>query len=226
MKATIKRWLPNQMNNTITFPKQPLKYDVVANDDLKPILNKIEQNFSEGEKSVAFGSTHYKNSQEKCILLAAHLFNTKFPSLKILIVTFNVKGGVFSDFLQESFYKDGFFNFASNLAFADWEKILRESYDIQDLIDSYDLVFWDLPDIKTITARHLELQNCFSKMDGLYLISFKSNNFDEENFKREIMHYFKDHGLDIRTVLPWQFGAKKRKPRSSLSRLFYGLFRR
>lgn len=205
--------------------KNPLKYEVTHQETLKPFLELLQTNFLQGEKSIAFGSTHYKNSQEKCIVLASHFFNQNYPTLKILVVTFDLNSGVFSSFTSSSSQRDSFYFFDRNLVFCDWESLLRKNVDIQTLVDEYDLVFWDIPDLKFIRNRQQDLASSFARMDCLYLVSLK-NVSDEEKFKREIMHSFKDHGLDIRTVLPWQFGARIRKPRSYFSRMFYGLFRR
>lgn len=205
--------------------KNHLKYDVTHQEELNPFLEKLHANFLHGEKSIAFGSTQYKNSQEKCIVLASHFFNQNFPSLKILIITFDMNSGVFSSFTASASQRDSYYFFDRNLAFCDWDTLIKKNIDIKMLVDDFDLIFWDVPDLKMIRTRQQELASSFARMDCLYLVSLK-NVSDEEKFKREIMHSFKDHGLDIRTVLPWQFGTRIRKPRSYFSRVFYSLFRR
>jgi hypothetical protein len=215
------------MDNLLNLREQHFKYEVTGNESLKDFLDLIENNFHKGQKSIAFGSTHYKNSQEKSIILACDFFNKKFPALKILVITFELKRGVFSDFIEES--KKGenyFYEFSPNLTFFNWQDFLTKKIEPKEVVDVFDVVFWDLPEITFINEREKELRSSFASMDGLYIVSLKNNKFDDENFKREIMHYYKDHGLDIRTILPWKFGERKRRPRSKFSRLIYGLFRR
>ena len=88
------------------------------------------------------------------------------------------------------------------------------------------MIFWDLPDLKTIAENEEKLRSSFENMDALYIVSLKNTKFDDEHFKRDIFRFYLDHGLDIRTILPWQFGTKKRKPRSKLTKLFFDLLRR
>ena len=203
------------------------KYSVVDDGEFNKIFSLVENNFFNGEKSIAFGSTHYKNSQEKCIALVCDYVNKKRPGLKILVISFEVKKGAFSAFYSNAIKVNEYlYNFLPNLTFGDWNIILKETSLPKELVDEYDLVFWDLPDLMTITDKHEELKSSFENMDSLYLISLKNSKFDDEHFKREIFQYYQDHGLDIRTILPWQFGTRRRRPRSRLTKWWFDLFRR
>lgn len=206
--------------------KTGVKLDVASDESVRKTLELIELNFSSGEKSIAFGSTHYKNSQEKCILLAGDFFNKKFSSLRILIITFDLKSGVFAPFIAQTVKKKEFYQLQPNTFLMDWEELLKAGISPQRYVDDFDMVFWDLPSLDVISKRQAELRTSFTAMDSLYIISLKNNKFDERAFMVSIMNYYQDHGLDIRTILPWKIGEKNRKPRSKISLIFYGLFRR
>jgi hypothetical protein len=215
------------MGKILNLPIPNLKYQVSNEESFKVILDSIEKNFYKGEKSIAFGSTHYKNLQEKSIILVCDFYNKKFPSLKILVVSFDLNSGVFARFSKESkLRKHSHYVFSPNLHFMDWDMVSKLDSPMQDVVDNFDIVLWDLPELKVITERQAELRSSFISMDALYIISLKKNKFKDLDFQREIMLYYQDHGLDIRTILPWEFGKTKRAPRSKISRLFFYLFRR
>lgn len=213
-------------DNIVELKRPGVKFEVSSDDSVRKFLELIQTNFVNGEKSIAFGSTHYKNSQEKSIILACDFFNKKYPSLRILVVSFNLKDGAFAPFVELSTKKKDFYQFQPNIHFMDWEELLSLEVTPQQIVDEFDMVFWDLPSLETIGKKQEELRSSFASMDSLYLISLKNNKFDDRGFMVSIMHYYQDHGLDIRTILPWQIGERTRKPRSKISRLFYGLFRR
>lgn len=206
--------------------KAPL-FEVETSESVLHLLDLIESNFHQGHKSIAFSSTHYKNSQEKFISLAADFFHKKFPTLKVLIITFDIKHGVLSEFVKKSKIRSNYlYEFSLNLSILDWNSIVKEISFPRDHIDTYDMIFWDLPDLKMIAESEEKLRSSFENMDVLYVVSLKNSKFDDEHFKRDIFRFYLDHGLDIRTILPWQFGTKKRKPRNKFIKLFYDLFRR
>lgn len=206
--------------------KAPL-FEVETSESVVHLLDLIESNFHQGHKSIAFSSTHYKNSQEKFIALATDFFHKKFSTLKVLIITFDINHGVISEFVKKSKIRNNYlYEFSLNLSILDWNSIAKDFTTPRDNIDSYDMIFWDLPDLKTIAENEEKLRSSFENMDALYIVSLKNTKFDDEHFKRDIFRFYLDHGLDIRTILPWQFGTKKRKPRSKLTKLFFDLFRR
>jgi len=206
--------------------KAPL-FEVETSESVLHLLDLIESNFHQGHKSIAFSSTHYKNSQEKFITLSADFFHKKFPTLKVLIITFDIKHGVLSEFVKKSKIRSNYlYEFSMNLSILDWNSIVKEVSSPRDHIDAYDMIFWDLPDLKMIAESEEKLRSSFENMDALYVVSLKNSKFDDEHFKRDIFRFYLDHGLDIRTILPWQFGTKKRKPRNKFIKLFYDLFRR
>lgn len=215
------------MPNLIQIKEKAPLYFLETDSQAKLNLESMEENFSQGLKSIAFASTHYKNSQEKFIALAADFFNKKFPTLKIVIVTLDLRVGALSSFIEESKIKDNYlYEFSNNLCFLDWNGILTNHLYPTEVINEFDMIFWDLPDSKTVADKSELFRTSFEVMDALYLISMKNNNFDDEEFKREIFRFYLDHGLDIRTILPWKIGNRKRKQRSKLSQFIFNFLKK
>lgn len=207
--------------------KKQALFQVDSNESVTHLLQLIEANFHDGLKSIAFSSTQYKNSQEKFISLVTDFIHKRYLNLKVLIVTFDLEHGVLSEFVKASKKNSPYlYEYSNYLSVLDWNSIVNGESNPRDHIDDYDMIFWDLPDLKTISEGEEELSSSFECMDALYIVALKNSKFDDEKFKRDIFKFYMDHGLDIRTVLPWQFGAKKRKPRSTISKFFYGLVRR
>lgn len=215
------------MNLSLKFQQKKPQFQIESNESVIHLLELIESNFHEGLKSIAFSSTHYKNSQEKFISLATDFIHKKYGNLRVLIITFDIKHGVLSEFVKASKVRGNYlYEFSSNLSVLDWNSILKDESTPREQIDNYDMIFWDLPDLKTISEGEEKLRSSFECMDALYIVSLKNSKFDDEHFKRDIFRFYLDHGLDIRTILPWQFGTRKRKARSKISKYFYDLFRR
>jgi len=216
------------MNSENVLPlkaKKEIQFD--EDQEVEKLLSTIENNFLEGIKSISFGSTQYKNPQSNLLVLSADFFHKKYPSLKILIITFDLKFGAVADLIKISKNKSNYvYNYSKNISILDWRGVLKGVFYPQTLVDEYDMVFWDLPELGTITEKSNDLRSSFEAMDALYLVGLKHNKFDDEQFKRDIFKYYHDHGLDIRTILPWLMGAQKRKARSRISRFFYDLFHR
>jgi len=221
-------FLENAMDAENVIPLKT-KNEVIVDPDqeISKILSTIEDNFLNGSKSIAFGSTQYKNSQGNLLVLSADYFHKKYPNLKILIITFDLKFGAVADLIKFAKNKSNYlYAYSRNISILDWRSIFKGVNYPQSLVDEYDMVFWDLPELGMVTEKANDLRSSFEAMDALYLVGLKHNKFDDEQFKRDIFKFYDDHGLDIRTILPWLMGAKKRKPRSRVSRFFYDLFHR
>ena len=203
------------MNNVLPFKKEKPKIDLKNSDDLITLFNQFEDNFQKGEKSVAFSSTSYRSSQEKSIFMAADYFNKKYPSLKVAIVSFQLNHGLFKEYFNwMNLPVTEINNISSNLSLLDWSHHL--SKDPLDIVDEYDMVFWDLPELDFIQKHSEELTKFFEQMDSLYIVSIRFEKFDEEHFKKTIYDYYLDHGLDIKMIIPWRLGSKKRPMKKSL----------
>lgn len=221
-------FLKKNMDTDNVIPlKTKNEINLDEDQEISKILSTIEDNFLNGSKSIAFGSTQYKNTQGNLLVLSADYFHKKYPNLKLLIVTFDLKFGATAELIKLSKNKSNYtYVYSRNISILDWRSILKGVNYPQSLVDEYDMVFWDLPELGMITEKANELRSSFEIMDALYLVGLKNNKFDDEQFKRDIFKFYHDHGLDIRTILPWLMGAKNRKPRSRVSRFFYDLFHR
>jgi hypothetical protein len=206
------------MNNVIEFKKNKPRLDLKENSDILGLFNKFEENFQNGEKSIAFNSTNYRSSQEKCLLLAADYFNKKYPSLKLAIVSFQFRSGILREYLNQAKVESVIeqVKLSKNLTLINWESCLQR--DPLDIIDEFDLVLWDLPEVEFLQKQSELLTRFFEHMDSLYIVSMKFEMFDEEHFKRTVHSFYLDHGLDIKMILPWSLGQKSRIKKSRLTR--------
>lgn len=174
--------------------KNELSFD--ENQEISRILSTIEDNFLNGSKSIAFGSTQYKNSQGNLLVLSADFFHKKYPNLKILIITFDLKFGAIADLIKLSKNKSNYmYAYSRNISILDWRSFFKGVNYPQSLVDEYDMVFWDLPELGMISEKANDLRSSFEAMDALYLVGLKNNKFDDEQFKRDIFKFYNDHGL-------------------------------
>ncbi len=198
------------MGKVLPFQNK-LKLEVGSDTEIIELLTKFENNFQQGEKSIAFSSTNYRSSQEKSILLAIDYFNQKYPTLRLCVVSFQIESGLFKELLFNGGEAKSYETYRVNrqLDFVDWAKVLKK--DPLDIVDEYDMVLWDLPDLEFIQREYDRLHTYFEHMDALYIVSLKHKKFDDEHFKRTISDFYRDHGLNIRSILPWTIGKKKNK---------------
>jgi hypothetical protein len=203
------------MTNVLSFKKAKPSISINSGEELLSLFNLFEENFQKGEKSVAFSSTNYRSSQEKSVLLAVDYFNKKYPSLKIAVVSFKLDHGLFKEYLG-MLGKDlsDTIVVSRNFSLIDWNPSLK--MDPLDIVDEYDMIFWDLPDLDFIQKNSEDLSRFFETMDALYIVSIRFEKFDEEHFKKTIYNYYLDHGLDIKMIIPWRLGSKKRPAKKSL----------
>jgi hypothetical protein len=192
-------------------------YKVENHQELFKIGASYLKDFNSGIKSFAIGSTGYHTSQQKTIMGLASFFDHQ-EDLKIAIVTENLTTGYFAEIvnLEDShevhltdeimFNVTTFHNHFDFILLEDFllsEKHAEENEEEQDLIDdfldSYDIIFWDVPEIHKI-------QNCpqiyfpiLERFETLSLIVAQSLTRKEE--VDHIISFFGDYGVTLKGLL-------------------------
>ncbi len=158
----------------------------------------VTKAFEERKKSLGFSSTHYMSQQQKAILLATKMALQEKPNLKIAIVSFSLQTGYFQDLLKESrvIVEGEKFSVHQQLYFVSWDALIKNQAE-HEVVDEYDFIFWELPEIEYISANQKLLQKSFSYIQSLAIVSNRLESHDDEQFLKAIDQYFQVHGVKI-----------------------------
>ncbi len=192
-------------------------YKVENHQELFKIGASYLKDFNSGIKSFAIGSTGYHTSQQKTIMGLASFFD-HHDDLKIAIVTENLTSGYFSEIVEmdkghEVFLNDDlvfnvntFHNHFDFILLEDFllnEKHAEENDDEQELIDdfldSYDIILWDVPEIHKIQNSPQIYFPILERFETLSLIVAQSLTKKEEI--DHIISFFGDYGVTLKGLL-------------------------
>ena len=212
-------------------------YKVENHQELFKIGDSFLSDFKSGIKSFAISSTGYHTSQQKTIMGLASFFDHQ-EDLKIAIVTEVLEGGYFSQLMNidekhnveigkelsfnvHSFH--GHFDFLSLEELLLNEKAAEDDQDmlesIDDFLESYDLIFWDVPEIHRIQNSLQIYFPMLERFECLSLIVAQSLTKKEE--VDHIISFFKDYGVTLKGFLfDGHTVEEKEKPKGFFRRFF------
>lgn len=225
----LKKSLKNKRNRQF--------YKVENHQELFKIGASFFTDFRSGIKSFAIGSTGYHTSQQKTIMGLASFFDHQ-EDLKIAIITEGLDNGYFSQVVDvENFEKtdiglDMTFNiwsFYGHFDFISLEELLlneKASEDdedqislIDDFLESYDVIFWDVPEVHRIQNSLQIYFPMLERFECLSLIVAQSLSKKEE--VDHIINFFRDYGVTLKGFL---FDGKpvveKEKPKGFFRKFF------
>ncbi len=198
----------------LEFKKLNPSFQIHAQENFQSYFDNLDLNFQNGEKNIAIGSTQYKSTQIKSILVGISFFLSKYKTLKVGVVSFDLQLGLLGELLEESKKQEkGIYKTTGNFYLVNWNDYLLP-HDEEHISDEFDFLFWDLPSLEFIKINYDKLSFSFEKLDALYLLSQKYDHFDDHDFMENIQKYFYDHGMDISPILPWKIYDRKKKPPS------------
>jgi hypothetical protein len=204
-------------------------YKVANHSELYKLGSSYLEDFKAGLKSFTISSTGYFNSQQKTILGLASYFD-HYDDLKIAIISNNLFNGYFQEIIENSEsreielvgsdYNLNFFSFHHHFDFIDLNIILdipnkRDDIDyevrINDIISYYDIIFWDMPDLKLIQEDPEGYYPAIQSFDSLSIIASQSATKSEEI--DQIKEFFESYNIGIKGLLfdPFQTVAKDEK---------------
>jgi hypothetical protein len=202
--------------------------------ELYQMGNSFMKDFGMGAKSFAITSTGYKTSQQRTILALATFFDHVKP-MKIAIITNQLLNGAFHEMVQAS--KDSEFriptlsaktipmkSFYHHFDFIDFQSLLNLSnleatnfdfeHALAELVKSYDVLFWDIPDIETFKTNHKAYYPISMHFDSLSIIVSQSLSKAKE--VENLKNFFTDYGVNVKGLL-LDYSTKKEVKRKSLS---------
>lgn len=185
-------------------------------------LFKIGQSFYEdclsGIKSFAISSTGYQTSQQKTILGLASFFDHKEDNFKIAIVSDNLDQGAFSDIvlmsktipsiISDKNHSLDIKSFYNHFDFIDLNKVLKLSQNdelgefecvFDYIIDSYDIVFWDVPELHKIQIYSEIYFPMIMKFESLSIIVAKK--ISKQSEVDELKQFFLGYGINMKGLL-------------------------
>lgn len=192
-------------------------YKVENHQELFRIGASYLKDYNSGIKSFAIGSTGYHTSQQKTIMGLASFFD-HHDDLKIAIVTENLNQGYFSEIVDLELTHDVYLNdeimfnvttFHNHFDFILLEDFLlnekhaedneEEQELIDDFLDSYDVIFWDVPEIHKIQSSPQIYFPILERFETLSLIVAQSLTKKEE--VDHIVSFFGDYGVTLKGLL-------------------------
>lgn len=217
----------NQQNgevNSLPKVKQQKKkrgnrffYKVSNHHELFKIGRSFYSDYRVGVKSFAITSTGYQTSQQKTILGLASFFDHK-EELKICIISDNLVQGAFKDIVSiskkvhydfwgkeksiliHSFYNHFEFIDLNKLMDLAADKSLGEFDEIYDhIMDMYDVVFWDVPELHKIQINSEKYFPVIMKYESISIIVAQS--ISKKDDIEEIKRFFLGYGINLKGLL-------------------------
>jgi len=185
-------------------------------------LFKIGRSFYEdyktkGVKSFAISSTGYQDSQQKSILGLASFFDHK-TKIKIGIISDNLFDGTFKDLLMASELEDviigekipalKIYSFYDHFEFLDLKQVVDlvndhsiAYYDevLDKLIENYDIIFWDVPELQKIQKNSEKFFPIIMKFESLSIIVSQRSSSAKDI--EEIKNFFLGYGINLKGLL-------------------------
>ncbi|MFT6070238.1 MAG: hypothetical protein ACJAT2_001767 [Bacteriovoracaceae bacterium] len=192
-------------------------YKVSNHHELFKIGSSFYDDYKRGVKSFAVGSTGYQASQQNSILGLASFFDHK-EEIKIGIVSDNLKCGAFSEIVSiskksklelgdneepctvYSFYQHfDFFDLDELLQISNNEATLSYEEVFDSLVDEYDIIFWDVPDLRKIKKDSEKYFPVIMKFESLSIIVAQS--LSNSGDIKDIQNFFMGYGINLKGLL-------------------------
>tara|TARA_Y100000590_G_scaffold470774_1_gene670067 strand:- start:13657 stop:14505 length:849 start_codon:yes stop_codon:yes gene_type:complete len=192
-------------------------YKVSNHHELFKIGSSFYEDYKCGVKSFAVSSTGYQTSQQTSILGLASFFDHK-DDLKIAIVSDNLNEGAFKDIVSiskkakleigEGEEPCDYFQFYGHFDFFDLDNLLEisndessASYDevFDNLVDNYDLIFWDVPELHKIKKDSEKYFPVIMKFESLSIIVAQSLSNSKD--VKEVQNFFMGYGINLKGLL-------------------------
>jgi hypothetical protein len=192
-------------------------YRVSNHHELFKIGRSFYSDYMSGVKSFAITSTGYQTSQQKSILGLASFFDHK-EDMKIGIISDNLNVGSFKDIvsISKKVNMDMFdlgqnitiHSFYNHFEFLDMNELLSIANDgsvidyeevFDSIIDMYDVVFWDVPELHKIQLESEKYFPVIMKFESISIIVAQSlsKKSDIEDIKR----FFLGYGINLKGLL-------------------------
>ncbi len=192
-------------------------YKVSNHQELFRIGRSFYEDFISGVKSFAISSTGYQTSQQKTILGLASFFDHK-DDYKIAIISDNLDQGAFADIVSISKPVEGPIlgdNFSLNINsfynhfdFINLDEVLKLSNDhklaeydnvFDSIVDYYDLVFWDVPELHKIQLDPELYFPMIMKFESISIIV--SKQITKQSDVDDLKKFFLGYGINMKGLL-------------------------
>ncbi len=192
-------------------------YRVSNHQELFKIGRSFYEDYISGVKSFAVSSTGYQTSQQKTILGLASFFDHK-DDFKIAIISDNLAQGAFGDIVSISKdipsdlfsekYELNIKSFYNHFDFINLDEILKLSNDhelgeydnvFDHIVDHYDLVFWDVPELHKIQLDSEVYFPMIMKFESISIIV--SKQITKQSDVDELKQFFLGYGINMKGLL-------------------------
>lgn len=192
-------------------------YKVSNHHELFKIGRSFFSDFRLGVKSFAISSTGYQTSQQKTILGLASFFDHK-EDLKICIISDNLIQGAFKDIISISkrinydfWGKEKpvqIYSFYNHFEFVNLDELLDlandrdiDEYDevFDHIVDMYDVVFWDVPELHKIQVNSEKYFPVIMKYESISIIVAQS--LSKKDDIEDLKKFFLGYGINLKGLL-------------------------
>ncbi len=194
----------------------PFFYKVTNHHELFKIGTSFYQDFKKGVKSFAISSTGYQQSQQRSILGLASFFDHE-EDFKICIISDNLYHGAFKEIISATTSESidlpsrptplDCKRFYNHFDFIDMNLLTEMTHHpevdyfaaLDELVDEYDLVFWDVPELHRIQPEKESYFPIIMKFDSLSIIVAQcaTSTSDIE----EVRSFFLGYGINLKGFL-------------------------
>lgn len=207
-------------------------YRVSNHQELFEIGKSFYDDYLSGVKSFAISSTGYQTSQQKTILGLSSFFDHKEDLFKIAIISDNLDEGAFGDIVSickpvSNIHVDSdkaidIRSFYDHFDFIDLNQILELSQNEEEgefdsifdrIVDSYDILFWDVPELHKIQLHSEVYFPMIMKFESLTVIVSKEISTQSEI--DELKQFFLGYGINLKGLLFDDKNISKEKEKKS-----------
>lgn len=192
-------------------------YKVSNHHELFKIGRSFFKDYMQGVKSFAITSTGYQSSQQNTILGLASFFDHK-EEISIGIISDNIHNGSFKDIISISkkrklpIHNDALecevHSFYNHFDFIDLNQLLAFSNDrgiddydevFDNVVDYYDIVFWDVPELHKIQLDSEAYFPVIMKFESLSIIVAQSLSSSKDI--DDIRTFFLGYGINLKGLI-------------------------
>lgn len=152
-----------------------------------------------GDRNIALSNVGHINSQQKYLLAILTYLGqvSNFKKKKVGLVSFDLKIGLYKDYFDKN-YSPSMEGMSvpsvMGTHFIDWNFLIQKKIPAE-MLDDFDLLLWDLPDLNFININSHGLERFFKEFDSMLIVSMRPNGIGNDEFIKRIHTFYQNHGL-------------------------------
>lgn len=168
--------------------------------DAQDIFNLWLKRITEGDRHLAVSNVGHVGLQQKYVLLFLSFIkqHKDFSGKKIGVVSFHIEQGLYKEYFSNYSSMNNDFKVINTISgdFINWQYMIYKNVP-NEMLEGYDLLLWDLPDLNFINVNSQALKRFFVMFDCMFILSTRQKGIDNIEHVDRINRYYSNHGLKL-----------------------------